>query len=70
MTTPPDPEAQAMSEKSDSPNKPAPAGQNEQVLATLASTLSTLKYGHVGLTIHEGRVVQLDVTEKKRFSGS
>lgn len=53
----------------------APPGLNlparkDDVLAALVSALDGLKYGHVDVTIHEGRVVQLDVTEKKRFSSN
>lgn len=39
----------------------------EQSLATVRDALAALRYGHIGLTIHEGRVVQIDVTEKHRF---
>ncbi len=39
----------------------------EEGLALTREALLDLKFGTVLLTIHEGRIVQLDVTEKKRF---
>ena len=39
----------------------------EESLANVREALSGLKYGAVSLTVHEGRVVQIDVTEKKRL---
>jgi hypothetical protein len=39
----------------------------EESLANVREALSGLKYGNVSLTVHEGRVVQIDVTEKKRL---
>ena len=37
-------------------------------LAAVAEAVAKLRYGAVHLTIHEGRVVQLDVTERQRFT--
>jgi len=37
------------------------------VLEAVAEAVSRLKYGVVQLTIHEGKVVQLDVTDRLRF---
>jgi hypothetical protein len=37
------------------------------VLEAVADAVSRLKYGVVQLTIHEGKVVQLDVTDRLRF---
>ncbi|GHC86092.1 YezD family protein [Novosphingobium pokkalii] len=42
----------------------------EQSLDSVREALSGLRYGHVGLTVHEGRVVQIDVTEKRRFKAN
>jgi len=39
----------------------------EESLANVREALQGLRYGSVALTIHEGRVVQIDVTEKKRL---
>lgn len=37
-------------------------------LAAVADALASLRYGAVHLTVHDGKVVQLDVTERKRFT--
>ncbi|MBB3939538.1 hypothetical protein GGR39_001178 [Novosphingobium fluoreni] len=51
--------------------------QNEQTqriapiaapLSAVAEALGRLRYGAVHLTVHDGRVVQLDVTERQRFT--
>ncbi len=34
----------------------------------VAEAVDRLRYGVVQLTIHDGRVVQLDVTERQRFT--
>ncbi len=39
----------------------------EESLASVREALSGLKFGTIALTVHEGRVVQIDVTEKKRL---
>ena len=39
----------------------------EESLSSVREALLGLKFGNVSLTIHEGRVVQIDVTEKKRL---
>jgi Uncharacterized small protein len=42
----------------------------EESLSSVREALSSLKFGNVSLTVHEGRVVQIDVTEKKRLKPS
>lgn len=49
------------------PLNPETARQLEESLANVRDALSSLKYGNISLTIHDGRVVQIDVTEKKRL---
>jgi len=39
----------------------------EESIASVREALSGLKFGNVSLTVHEGRVVQIDVTEKRRL---
>jgi hypothetical protein len=39
----------------------------EEGLATIRDALSALSYGSLVLTVHEGRLVQIDVTQRKRF---
>ncbi len=43
------------------------ATQIEESIASVREALENLRYGTVSLTVHEGRVVQIDVTEKKRL---
>lgn len=49
---------------------PDAARQLEVSIASVRDALSGLRFGNVSLTVHEGRVVQIDVTEKKRFQAS
>lgn len=39
----------------------------ETTLTAIRDGLRRLQYGSMALTIHDGRVVQLDITEKRRF---
>ncbi|WP_068081054.1 YezD family protein [Novosphingobium rosa] len=39
----------------------------DTTLAEVRGALQRLDYGHIAITIHAGKVVQIDVTEKKRF---
>ena len=39
----------------------------EESINSVREALLGLRYGQISLTIHEGRVVQIDVTEKKRL---
>jgi hypothetical protein len=39
----------------------------EEGLATIRDALSAIAYGSLVLTVHEGRLVQIDVTQRKRF---
>jgi hypothetical protein len=40
----------------------------EQVLALLADLLADLKYGQIQITVHDSRIVQIDKTERLRFT--
>ena len=42
------------------------ASLSEPVRAVL-DALNTLRFGAIQLTVHEGRLVQVDITERKRF---
>ena len=43
-------------------------GENiQRSLAALEAALTDLNYGMVSLAIHDGRVVQIDVTQKTRL---
>jgi len=41
---------------------------SEEALAAVRETLSRLRFGSVAITVHDGRIVQLDVTEKRRLA--
>lgn len=38
-------------------------------LDKVSSVLDSLRFGSITLTVHDARVVQIDVTEKTRFTG-
>jgi hypothetical protein len=42
----------------------------DESLADVRAALLALRYGSVAITVHEDRVVQIDVTEKKRLKPS
>lgn len=44
-----------------------PAQHLEDSITAVREALGGLRYGSVLLTVHEGRVVQIDVTEKRRL---
>jgi len=43
-------------------------GHHANALALIGAALDKLKFGAVHLTIHEGRLVQIEVTEKTRLT--
>lgn len=47
--------------------RPPKIHEVENSLANLREVLLGLRYGSVLITIHEDRIVQIDVTEKKRL---
>ena len=42
----------------------------EEAIAAIRDYLQTIRFGSIALTIHEGRIVQLDVTEKRRLTAN
>lgn len=44
---------------------PAPI---DAALATIREYLENVRFGSIALTIHDGRIVQLEVTEKRRLA--
>lgn len=50
------------------PSHAAEAALLEKTLASVREALSGLNYGQITLTVHDGRVVQIDVTEKRRLT--
>ena len=49
------------------PTAPLSAQPSNPVLDAVAEAVARLRYGTIQLTIHEGKVVQLDVTDRLRF---
>ena len=49
------------------PADPGVAAAEEPLLATIGDALARLRFGTISVTVHEGRAVQLDITEKRRF---
>ncbi|WP_138754798.1 YezD family protein [Paenibacillus sinopodophylli] len=47
-----------------------PLEVDQQWLDQIASQVSGLNYGHVTITVHDGRIVQIDRTERTRYDGS
>ena len=54
------------------PANPSPnnhrAAPAEQPLDAVAEALARMRFGVIQLTVHDGRLVQLDVTERRRFA--
>ena len=50
---------------------PPPSRVNERQfpLRHVEDALTGMQYGTILLTIHDGKLVQLDVTERRRFTG-
>ena len=51
-----------------SPLQPVPGNTTEAALNAVAEAIGRLQFGVVQLVVHDGRVVQLEVTERKRFA--
>ena len=49
--------------------QPLPSDKTAAIaLDAVAQAVSRLRYGSIELTVHDGRVVQLEVTERQRFT--
>lgn len=46
------------------PDQSAPT---DEPLGLIASALQRIRFGAIQLTVHDGRVTQVDVTERRRF---
>ena len=42
----------------------------DAALSLIAEALDRLRFGDIRLTVHEGRLVQIDVTERTRLTGA
>ena len=45
----------------------APAHPEDE-LSAIRDYLNKLRFGSIAITVHDGRIVQLDVTEKRRLA--
>lgn len=43
------------------------SGEVPRAIQTVLDALDRLKFGAIQLTVHEGRLVQVDVTERHRY---
>lgn len=53
------------------PSKPTGADEALRTplpLSAIADAVAKLRFGAVVLTVHDGKLVQMDVTERQRFS--
>ncbi|MFN3619767.1 YezD family protein [Sphingorhabdus sp.] len=48
-------------------SEPATQTLSEPILAVLEA-LNSMRFGAIQMTVHEGKLVQVDITERKRFS--
>ena len=39
----------------------------EEAINLIVDALGRLRFGAINLTVHEGKLVQVDITERKRF---
>jgi hypothetical protein len=44
------------------------ADEADRIAAHLAERLRSMRFGDIRLAVHDGRVVQMEVTEKTRFA--
>lgn len=44
------------------------AAQPDEALNAIRDYLLKLRFGSIEITVHDGRIVQLDVTEKRRLA--
>lgn len=56
-----------MSQPTATPFPSTPERDREEAFAHVRQALETLRFGQVGITVHEGRIVQIDITEKRRL---
>ncbi|MFH0795887.1 MAG: YezD family protein [Candidatus Omnitrophota bacterium] len=40
---------------------------NESIINDIDKTIRNIKYGSITITVHNARIVQVEVTEKKRY---
>lgn len=57
-----------MSLSQTAPAAPSASDGLNESLESIRHALERLRFGSITVTVHEGRVVQIDVTEKRRFT--
>lgn len=50
------------------PRDARPTAPQSDPLTLVQEAIGRLRFGAIALTVHEGRLVQVEVTEKHRFS--
>ena len=40
---------------------------NRQAIRQILESVKGLRFGHLMITVHNGKIMQVDITEKKRF---
>ena len=50
------------------PNRLRTADKSTEPLGVIAEALARMRYGAIQLTVHDGKVMQIEVTERRRFS--
>ena len=40
---------------------------NDAIIKDIAVAVGSLEYGTVAIKVHENKIIQIDITEKKRF---
>jgi hypothetical protein len=43
------------------------SGTREEAIGLISDALNRIRFGAINLTVHEGKLVQVDITERKRF---
>ncbi|MGM9949176.1 MAG: DUF2292 domain-containing protein [Lysinibacillus sp.] len=46
------------------------AATKDAIVEKLLEDIQKIQYGSVVITLHEGEITQVDITEKKRFAAS
>jgi hypothetical protein len=50
--------------------RPGKQAHVDESLANVREALLALRYGSIAITVHEDRIVQIDITEKKRLNAA
>jgi len=50
-----------------SPETHRTSGARDEAIGLISEALNRIRFGAINLTVHEGKLVQVDITERKRF---